>query len=245
MNRHILSITTCLLAASASMPLLAEDQTPDSSKEITWKAKAELGYVKTSGNSDTQTLNAKLHASTAYDVWKHKLLAETLSSSSDDVRSAEKYRLEGQSDYFISERAYALGLIAWEKDNFDGFDYQASIAAGLGYIALQRPDMELSFELAPGYRVSELKSGGKEEDAIIRAAEIFSWQISETSSLDQFLNTEAGDSNTITRFGVSVTSQIDDALSMKVGYNIKHSSDVADGTDKTDKETSVTLVYKL
>ncbi len=244
MNKTNISIASCLIGLTASMPLLAEEQTPVTDETL-WKATAELGYVKTSGNSDTQTLNAKFNASTEYDAWKHALHLETLSSSSNDVRSAEKYRAEVQSDYFISERTYALGLVSWEKDNFDGFDYQASLVAGLGYKVIQEPDMELRLELAPGYRVSELKSGSNEEDAIIRAAEVFSWKFSKTSSLDQFLNTEAGDSNTVTRFGISLTSQVDDALSMKVGYNIKHNSDVAQGSDKTDKETSVTLVYKL
>lgn len=242
MNKTKFTIISCLMSMVASLPVLAEAQA-DIKQD--WKASAELGFVKTSGNSDTQTLNAKFNASTSYESWKHALLLETLSSSSNDVRSAEKYRAEGQSDYFIDDRTYALGLLSWEKDNFDGFDYQASIAVGLGYKFIQESNMELSLELAPGYRISEYKSGNNEEDAIIRAAEIFSWKISKTSTLDQFLNTEAGDSNTVTRFGVSLTSQIADALSMKLGYSIKHNSDVVSGSDKTDKETSVTLVYKL
>jgi putative salt-induced outer membrane protein len=242
MNKTKFTIISCLMSMAASMPVLAEEQA-DIKPE--WQASAELGFVKTSGNSETQTLNAKFNAATSYEAWKHTLLLETLSSSANDVRSAERYRAEGQSDYFINDRTYALGLLSWEKDNFDGFDYQASIAVGLGYKLIQESDMELSLELAPGYRVSEYKAGYNEEDAILRAAEIFSWKISDTSTLDQFLNTEAGDSNTVTRFGISLTSQVADALSMKLGYSIKHNSDVVAGSDKTDKETSVTLVYKL
>ena len=245
MNKAKLSMATCLIGIFASMPLIAEEQTSESEPKSNWKATAELGFVKASGNTDTQTLNAKLKASTAYDSWKHGVSFETLSSSSNDVRSAEKYVAQGKSDYLIDDRTYAFGLLSWEKDNFDGYDYQATAAVGLGYKVIQESDMELSFELAPGYRVSEFESGNNEEDGIIRAAENFSWDISKTATFDQFLNTEAGESNTITRFGVSLTSQIADALSMKVGYNLKHSSDVAVDKDKTDTETSVTLVYKL
>jgi len=230
---------------TASMPLLAADQTDEPASAPSWEATAELGFVKTGGNSETETLNAKFNASTSYSVWKHSLHLETLSSSSNDVRSAEKYRVEGQSDYAISDRTYGLGVITWEKDKFNGFDYQATAALGLGYKAIQEADMKLNLELAPGYRVSEFEAGNNEEDAILRAAETFSWKISETATLDQNLSAEAGDSNTVTRFGVSLTSQVADSLSMKVGYNITNNSDVPEGSKKTDRETSITLVYKL
>jgi len=238
-TRTILS--TGLLSLSASMPLLADDAATTQS----WEAAAELGFVKTSGNSETETLNAKLDASTSYTKWKHALHLETLNSSSNNVRSAEKYLVEGQSDRFISDRSYLLGVATWEKDKFSGFDHQASIALGYGYKAIQESNMELSFEMAPGYRVSEFDSGNNEEDAILRLAESFSWKVSETSTLDQLLSTETGDSNTVTRFGIFLTSQVAGDLSMKVGYAVKHNSDVAVGSNKTDRETSMTLVYKI
>jgi len=237
--------STCLLALVSSMPLLAEEQASTETDERNWEAAAELGYVKTSGNSETKNLNAKFDASIAYHSWKHILHLETLNSSSDDVRSAEKYLAKGQSDYFINDRAYALGVVTWEKDKFDGFDYQTSVALGAGYKVINEADMGLSFELAPGYRVSEFEAGYNEEDAILRVAESFTWKVSETATLDQTLSTEAGDSNTVTRFGAALTSQVAGDLSMKVGYYIKHNSDVADDTDKTDRETAVTLVYKI
>jgi len=245
MNKINFMASACVVGLAASMPLLAEEQAGKSALEQTWEASAELGFVKTSGNSETETLNAKFDASTAYTDWKHLLHLETLNSSSSDVRSAEKYLVEGQTDYFIDDRTYALGVVTWEKDKFDGFDYQASVALGLGYKVIQEADMEMSLELAPGYRVSEFEADYNEEDAIVRAVENFSWNISETSTLDQMLSTEAGDSNTVTRFGISLTSQVADALSMKVGYTIKHNSDVPLGSRKTDRETSVTLAYKM
>ncbi|MFT5716998.1 MAG: putative salt-induced outer membrane protein [Oleiphilaceae bacterium] len=245
MNKTKFTASTCLLALASSMPLLAEEVASEETDERNWKAAVELGFVQTSGNSETENLNVKVDASTAYHSWEHKLHLETLNSSSNDVRSAEKYLAEGQSDYFINERTYGLGVVTWEKDKFDGFDYQASIALGMGYKVIQDADMQLSVELAPGYRVSEFESGNNEEDGIIRAAEAFSWKLTENSTLDQTFSTEVGDSNTVTRFGVAITSQVAGDLSMKVGYYLKHNSDVADGIDKTDRETSVTLVYKI
>jgi putative salt-induced outer membrane protein len=227
------------------LAISANTQAEETQKELSWTAAAELGFIKTSGNTETETLNAKFNAETTYTLWTHKLLLEALKSASDDVRSAEKYRIEAQSDYALSDASYVFGLANWENDNFSGLNYQAAAVLGYGYKALDTATMKLNFEAAPGYRITEDENDNTEEDGIIRLAEIFAWNISETSTLDQSLKVESGDSNTETRFGVALTNQINGSLSMKVGYNIKHNSDVAPGADKTDRETAVTLVYKL
>jgi len=234
-------LSASLLGFAASSAVMAEEASLGPTRE----AAAELGFVSTAGNSETETLNAKFDVSTSYDRWKHALHLETLNSSSDNTRSAEKYLASGQSDRAINDRSYFLSVATWEKDRFSGFDFQASIALGYGYKVIQEDTMSLSLEVAPGYRVNRFDAGFDEEDSILRAAESFSWKLSKTSTLDQSLNTEIGDSNTVTRFMISLTSQVADALSMKVGYAVKNNSDVPVGTDKTDSETSVTLVYKI
>lgn len=241
MNKQHLILPVSILCLSTSLFAQAED----TKIEQTWEAAAELGYIKTSGNSDTETLNAKFKAETGYNKWTHQLELVALKSVSNDIRSAEKYRIELQSDYDLGERMYAFGNTNWENDNFSGLNYQAAIATGLGYKAIKNDEMKLNLELAPGYRITEDENNNTEEDAIVRAAETFAWKISESSTFDQYLKVEAGDSNTETRFGIALTNQVAGDLSMKVSYDITHNSDVATGKDKTDKETAITLVYKL
>ncbi len=224
MNKKHLILPISVLCLSSSLLAQAEE----ASKDMEWNASAELGYIKSSGNSDTETL-----------------LAEALRSSTGDVRSAEKYRLEVQSDYSLSERSYAFGVANWENDNFNGLNYTASVAAGYGYKVIKTEDMKLKVEAAPGYRIVEDENDNTEEDAILRLSEAFSWKISKTSTFDQSLKVETGDSNTETRFGVALTNQVAGNLSMKVAYNIKHNSDVANGVAHSDRETAITLVYKL
>lgn len=241
MNFKHLILPASILGLAISAPLHAED----AKKELSWHAAAELGFIKTSGNTETETLNAKFNAQTSYSLWTHKLLLEALKSASNEVRSAEKYRIEAQSDYALNAASYVFGLANWENDNFSGLNYQAAAVVGYGHKVLNSDTFKLNLEVAPGYRIAEDVNNNTEEDAIIRLAEIFVWNISKTSTLDQSLKVESGDSNTESRFGVALTNQINSSLSMKVGYNITHNSDVGPGLDKTDRETAVTLVYKL
>ena len=241
MNKKHLILPVSVLCLSTSLFAQAEE----AKAEQTWEATAELGYIKTTGNSETETLNAKFKGETGYNKWTHQLELEALKSVSNDVRSAEKYRIEVQSDYDLGERMYAFGNANWENDNFSGLNYQASVASGLGYKVIKNDEMKLNLELAPGYRITEDESNNTEEDAIVRAAETFSWNLSETSTFDQYLKVEAGDSNTETRFGLALTSKVAGDLSMKISHDITHNSDVPAGSDKTDRETAITLVYKL
>ena len=241
MNKQYLLLPVSVLCLSTSLFAQAEE----TSKEKTWNASAELGYIKSSGNSDTETLNAKFNGETAYNKWTQLLTLEALKSATGEVRSAEKYRIEVQSDYDLGERSHALGVANWENDNFNGLNYTASVAAGYGYKVIKTDEMKLKLEVAPGYRIVEDTNNNTEEDAILRLSEVFSWKLSKTSTFDQNLKVETGDSNTETRFGIALTNQVAGNLSMKVAYNIKHNSDVADGVSNSDRETAITLVYKL
>ena len=247
MNKKHLILPVSVLCLSTSLFAQAEEE----NAEQTWEATAELGYIKTSGNSETESLNAKFKGETHYNEWTHLLQLEALRSASEDAdtgedeRSAEKYRIEAQSDFDLSKKTYVFGNANWENDNFSGLNYQASIAAGLGYRVIKTDEMKLNLELAPGYRITEDENNNTEEDAIVRFAETFSWKLSKTSTFAQYLKVEAGDSNTETRFGLALTSKIAGDLSMKVSHDITHNSDVPTGTDSTDRESAITLVYKL
>ncbi len=239
------TVKTRLLASILALTSCTGVLANEAGQGVDWEASAELGYLLTSGNSDSETLISKFESKTTYKLWEHLVALEALNSSQNDERAAEKYSAELQSDYSLSERTYLLSNLNWEKDRFSGYDYQASWTLGAGYKVINTDIHKLRLELAPGYRVSEGDPGDKEEDAVVRAMEKFSWKLSESSQLEQSLSSEYGDSNTITRFKVSLASQINGSLSMKLGYSLKHNSDVAPGVEKTDRESSVTLVYQL
>lgn len=210
-----------------------------------WNASAELGYVQTSGNSDSQTLLSKFEGEYDYAKWEHFLALEALNTEQNDERSAEKYTAALQSDYGLSDRAYVFSALDWEKDRFSGYAYQASWVLGLGYKVINSEVHKLRFELAPGYRISEPDPGETQEDLIAKLSEKYAWKISESAQFEQSLSTETGDSNTRTRFKVSLLSQINSVFSMKLGYGVTHNSDVGPGVDKTDRETTITLVFGM
>lgn len=61
----------------------------------------------------------------------------------------------------------------------------------------------------------------------------------------QSISTEIGSDSTISRSESALSSDIVGNLAMKLALNIKHQSEVPVGNEKTDTETSMTIVYKF
>ncbi len=113
----------------------------------------------------------------------------------------------------------------------------------------ERSFLDLSAGLGYRYnKLQELNDDGDdaEEEAIARLAAHFDYALSETALFRQKLSTEIGldENNTISQSETSLqTSIVGGSLSMKAAFRVKHVSDAPAGTDKTDTETSLSLLY--
>ena len=215
-----------------------------------WKSSAELGYVSTSGNSETESINAKAMASTDREEWRHKVEATALKASNTtmgvDSTTAKKTTFMGQSDYKLDGKNFLFGVITYENDKFNGYDYQVTEAIGYGRRLIEESDLTVDVEIGPGARQFKLAATGqKESEAMVRGAAKIDWTISKTSKLGEVLAVEAGEDITVTKSVTSLSSQIEGNLSMKLTYTYKKTSEVPAGTDDTDTETAVTLVYNF
>jgi putative salt-induced outer membrane protein len=210
-----------------------------------YKGNVELGYVNTTGNTETQTLNAKAKVEALYNKWRQTLQLEALNSSDKKVTTAERYLALLKSDYRFSERDYAFGLLNYENDRFSGYDYRVSLTVGYGRRVIDSELLWLEFEGGPGVRYSKLNDGDTQDEGVLRLAGKLGWQISESSLFEQDLSTEIGEDVTISRSVSALSMQIIGSLAMKLSYTYRHTSEVPEGVKKNDTETSVTLVYKF
>jgi len=234
-----------LTVLASAMLLAAGNVAAEDAPASLWKASAELGYVTTSGNTETETLNAKATASTDREQWRHKGEITALKSSDAVNTTAQKYTLMGQSDYKLEGKNFLFGVVTYEDDKFSGYDYRVTEAVGYGRRVIEDTDMTLDLEIGPGARQSKLDNGDTESEAMLRAAAIYDWTISKTSKFGEALTVEAGEDVTVTKSVTSLSSQIEGNLSMKITFTYKNTSEVPVGVDETDTETAITLVYNF
>ena len=233
------------LTVLATAMLVAGNVYAEEAPKSLWKASAELGFVTTSGNTETETLNAKAAASTDREQWRHKGEVTALKSSDAVNTTAEKYTLMVQSDYKLEGKNFLFGVVTYDDDKFSGYDYRVTEAIGYGRRVIEETDMTLDLEIGPGARQSKLDSGETDSEGLIRAAAIYNWTISKTSKFGEALTVEAGEDVTVTKSVTSLSSQIEGNLSMKVTFTYKNTSEVPVGVEETDTETAITLVYNF
>lgn len=213
--------------------------------ETEWNGDAELGVVVTSGNTETSSVNAKLKVARESEQWRHTGRFEGLGASDDDGTTAERYFVEGKSDYKFTERSYVFGLLNHEKDRFSGFDHRTSAVVGYGNKVIRQDNLSLELEAGAGYRDSETDAGDDLGEAIVTLGGDLQWVITEGSKFEEVLKIEVGDDITVTKSVTSITANVVDNLAMKATLTVKNTSDVPAGKDKTDTETAISLVYSF
>jgi len=217
-------------------------------EENGWKGEGEFGFTQTSGNSETQSLIAKLALSYKLTSWKHEAQIEALRSEDDSVRSAERYELNLQSNYFLSEKSYLFGKLRYEEDSFNGYDYQGSLIVGYGHQIIDTERTGLKLEAGIGWREGEgeLEILTKSNDETVGFLGLsFRQKIGSHSEFTQEFQVEGGSDNVYSKSDTGFKVNIMENLAMKLSLLVKNNSDVPPDTEKTDTITAVTLVYNF
>lgn len=241
-----------LCASLLALPAYADESTAEQAEYVSpWKASIELGYLRQSGNNDNTSLNSKFDVTYEVTNWRNHGIFEAVAKSESDTTTSERYLLSLQSDYKFNDRQYLFVLGSYEDDRFSGYEYQQTLALGYGHRLVKTPTVVLDLEIGPGYRVAKIDedaaedAGEKESSAILRSAMNLDWHLSKTALFEQDLSAESGDDNTVWKSVSAVKAQLMNQLAMKFSYTVKHITDVPEGSENTDTETAITLVYNF
>jgi putative salt-induced outer membrane protein len=209
-----------------------------------WTGKGEFGFVKTSGNTETESLLMALEFIREQDKWRHRAAASALSSDDKGVTTAERYGFEWQSDYKLDDKSWVLGSFRYESDEFSAYENQQSLTLGYGRNLIDNNISKLVGEIGIGYRDSELKvTRVSNSEAIIRGLLDYTRQITDNTVFTNRLLIESGSDNTFTQNLAGLTVSMNDKFAMKFGFEYRNNSDVPVGVDDTDTITSANLVY--
>ncbi|MBK8068515.1 MAG: DUF481 domain-containing protein [Rhodanobacteraceae bacterium] len=235
--------TLFLALLAASGMAIAEDG---------WKGSGELGLALTRGNSETESLNAKLGLSFEDTQWKHDIGASALRQKgeidgTDELQlTANRYELSGSSAWKFSERAYLIGSLRYENDDFAPYEYQTIASIGAGWYAVKNDTTQWLFEGGPGYRrYKEVATGQTDGEAVFRGRMAYNHAFNAQTSFENILLVEAGSDNTFAQNDSGVVVKMNAKLALKAGLQFRHNSDVAPGLKKTDSLFTTNLVYSF
>jgi len=210
-----------------------------------WTGKGNVGASFATGNSENQAASAALELTNTVDKWQHTFGFAGNYGSESGTTNAQRWEVRGQTQYALTERAYAFGAGRYDDDKFSQYDYQATLAGGLGYRIIDSERTKLWVQGGPGYRYAEILATGESEDGVIFRGDLgFDHQLTATTKIVDRLLVEAGSDNTYVQNDLGLEVTISGALGLRLGYQVRHNTDVLPGVEKTDTLTTVGLLYE-
>jgi putative salt-induced outer membrane protein len=234
------------VAALAAMPAYAD-----------WSGKGEAGLVIASGNTETETANAKFQLANELGLWKHQFGGAGLyTSSAEEGTTARRWEAFAQSDYNFSPKTFWFAAVRYQDDEFSGFEYQATVSTGLGRKFIDTDVTKFVGTAGVGYKFFEtpdafddagvlIAPGESDSEVVFRGTLDFEHRFTQTTSLIDKLIVEAGGDNTSVQNDLALQVKMTDVLALAVGYSVRHNTDPPAGFEKTDTLTTVNLVYEI
>ena len=229
----------------ASLLLTAGQAHAQENTYSTWHSEVELGFVTTSGNTNTETINGKSKTLNERTHWRNQMTMEALHAQNSAATTAEKYDASTKSKYKIDDRQYVFGLLKYDNDRFSGFDYRSSEAIGYGQRVIADMGMTFDIEAGPGARQSKPSNSDINSEGLSWLNGDFIWNIDKKSIFTEELGTEIATSAAITSSATGLKTQINGSLAMKLTYFIQYTSKVPEGVEKGERKSTVTLVYSF
>ena len=240
MKINKLIFTAAALTVAGFNSQAADDNAPKGISGI-----VDFGMVLTSGNTENSTVTGKFEILNDLEKWLHAAKLDIVSAEADGTTTAERYLLNLKSDYKLDNDQFLFAGLIYDVDKFSGFDSQATLIAGYGRNIVNTETFKLSAEIGPGYRRSKFEAGGDESEAILHLGAKAKKIINEASHVEGFLTIDSGSEQTISILDLGYINKLNSALSLKLGFNLKNSSDVPADTESTDTITSVSVLYSF
>lgn len=223
-----------------------------------WATHGELGLVSARGVTTSQSGDLKLNVAHAMGRWVLSGGLAALYASTNHTTTQQDLNAQLQGDLALSKRTFWFGTGRWDRNLFDGFAYQESIATGLGRILVLSHSTKLTGELGVGYRreqpellVTNTLGGVTSRtrqpvvnDAVVHAALQYAHSITHSTQLKNRLLVESGSSDTMTSDNLSLQVKMNSALALSVGMQLVNNTNPPPGEARhTDTVMTVNLVY--
>ena len=240
---------------------------PDLKKDDAFVTHTELGYIETQGNTETKTFNLE---STVKKGWGRNIFElhfDGQYASDKEVETKNKYIIELEYDYEITDRLAFDYLVGYKADKFSAFDYQFYTGPGAKYKAIVSKKHNLSLEGNILYAMDEISDvhydssndvisypaktavartvdGETDDYAAYRAKAVYGWKILENLEFDQELSYRGSFEETEKYFVFSKTalkSKFTDIFSASISYKVDYVNE-AGVKEKTDTTLTANLI---
>ena len=236
--------------AVASMPCAAfaenivGSQSPITGPANPWKINLSGGYVATTGNTSTSTLNFKGGVDWRVDPWANSLNGLATSSVSGGSTTAETYQLSDQLTYDVTRLDYTFASANYLSDRFAGVVERYSQALGYGRHVLNTGSQKLDLDVGIGASEQRVAGSHNLDSQLIAVFDgAYAWKISDSARFKQELHIQAGRIDTFINPVSELKVTIIGNLFAAFNYEVRYNTTVPAGSVHVSTITSVNIGY--
>jgi putative salt-induced outer membrane protein len=253
--KHAARAGLIIAASLAAAAARADDAPPPQGLS----GKGELGFVFARGNTDADTVNAKLGVADTIGDWKHTLQFDVLQARSQGISSANREDATWQSNYNFTGASFAYGSLAYVDDQFSGFVYQRNVTLGAGHKFLDSALDKLAAQAGVGYgqeqpevltrnvagAVIERVKLVSQSAALVQAEIKYEHDFNKTTKIVEDLKANYQSIDTFVQDDLALVVAMTTKLSLSVAFELRHNSAPPLGSTPTDTQTTVNFGYSF
>lgn len=140
---EIRDVKTKIKALNENLKYL-KDSLPE--EEYLFNARAEVGYIVNSGNTDTEAFNADAKITNSWDLHSLEVSMLMQYGTQNDIENKNRFISELLYDYKLDNRFSLNYLVGYKDDKFSGFNYQFYTGPGAKLIAIKKDFHDLTLD---------------------------------------------------------------------------------------------------
>lgn len=220
-------------------------------KELTpeWFVTLEAGGTRKEGNTNTLDARGRLDVvrKTGKDLLNFYLAANY--SEQNNRRSQNEYRGGIKYEQMITERWNWYTRVEMEFDEFENLDLRSTVAAGVGYYWIRKPDHEFKTRVGLGYRHESYNNGVSNDEAVIDLGFDYRRDLAPWLQLTHAMTISPGLEETDNyRLDVDTALVVPfqmEKVKLKLGMRNEYNSRPQGNLDRLDNTYYVNLVFAL
>ena len=244
-----------------------KEEAPKEKGILGFTTHTELGYIKTSGNTDTVVYNID---SKLKKEWGQHILTldlQLLYGEEDSTENKNKFFTELNYYYKFTDRFAVNYLAAYKEDKFSGFENQIYTGPGAVYKAIDLENHALFLKANALFSRDEVEDtrtlsgnqvsypypsgsvrnddGYTDEYISYKAQVLYKWNIFKNLQFSEDFNYRSqfdDGENFFIYSKTALSSKLSDMFSVSLSYQVDYINEAADGKDNSDKTTMFNLI---
>lgn len=211
-----------------------------------WKGQVDAGASAATGNTETITLNAEMGLTYEDRLYRHSYNLLALYGEDGGSKSAERILATIKNELKLGAKNTLFTRFEGEHDEFSSINQRFSGILGYGRLIFESAaGSSLNFDIGAGMRWTRVRGVETQWDPVGRSSVTYVGVIREGVKFTQAISVEGGQEAIQTVSDTGLRFALIDRLYVKLGVNVKHTTDTAPGTDSIDTLSKVSVGWSF